>query len=152
MLLRFGVANHRSIRDYQELLLTASKRIQKERLTTPIDVLGEAAVPVAALYGANASGKSNILEAMAEMQRLVVMSHKGADATDGIERHPFGLDDESAVAPTQFDCTFTLGNGDGSGKAEDVYYYGFEIHRHRDRSRMAPSHRPPHANEHASPL
>lgn len=127
MLLRFGVANHRSIRDYQELLLTASKRIHKERLTTPVDVLGEAAVPVAALYGANASGKSNILEAMAEMQRLVVMSHKGADATDGIQRHAFGLDDESAAKPTQFDCTFTLGNGAAPGDAEDVYDYGFEI-------------------------
>ncbi|MDE0008701.1 MAG: ATP-binding protein [Gammaproteobacteria bacterium] len=127
MLLRFGVANHRSIRDYQELLLTASKRIQKERLTTPVDVLGEAAVPVAALYGANASGKSNILEAMAEMQRLVVTSHKGADATDRIPRHPFALDDESAAKPTQFDCTFTLGNGDASGDAEEVYDYGFQV-------------------------
>ena len=124
MLLRFGVANHRSIRDYQELLLTASKRIQKERLTTPVDVLDEEAVPVAALYGANASGKSNILEAMAEMQRLVVMSHKGADATDAIVRHPFRLDDESSAKPTKFDCTFTLGNG---ADAEDVYEYGFEI-------------------------
>lgn len=127
MLLRFGVANHRSIRDYQELLLTASKRIHKERLTTPVHVLGEAAVPVAALYGANASGKSNILEAMAEMQRLVVMSHKGADATDGIQRHPFALDDESAAAPTQFDCTFTLEHGGGAGDAEEVYDYGFEV-------------------------
>lgn len=127
MLLRFGVANHRSIRDYQELLLTASKRIQKERLTTPVDVLGEAAVPVAALYGANASGKSNILEAMAEMQRLVERSHKGADATDKIERHPFRLDDGSAAKPTQFDCTFTLGNGSAPEEAGDVYEYGFEF-------------------------
>ena len=123
MLLRFGVANHRSIRDYQELLLTASKRRPKERVTTPIDVLDEQAVPVAALYGANASGKSNILEAMAEMQRLIVMSHKGADATDAIERHPFRLDDESPEKPTQFDCTFTLGSSD----SEEAYEYGFEF-------------------------
>ena len=126
MLLRFGVANHRSIRDYQELLLTASKRIPKERLITPIDILDEEALPVAALYGANASGKSNILEAMVEMKRLVVMSHKGADATDAIQRHPFRLDDESSTKPTKFDCTFTVGSASNS-VATNVYEYGFEV-------------------------
>ena len=126
MLLRFGVANHRSIRDYQELLLTASKRVERDGLTMPLHVLGESAVPVTALYGANASGKSNILQAMAEMQRLVVQSHKGADSTDPIQRHPFALDDESSTAPTQLDCTFTLGATAASEASDDIYEYGFE--------------------------
>ena len=64
MLLRFGVANHRSIRDYQELFLSASKRIRHEGLVIPVPTLKEAAVPVAAIYGSNASGKSNLIDAM----------------------------------------------------------------------------------------
>ena len=46
MLRSFRVANHRSIRDEQELLLMPA--YDKQR---PV-------VPVAAVYGANASGKS----------------------------------------------------------------------------------------------
>ena len=126
MLLRFGVANHRSIRDYQELLLTASKRIQKERFAVPLQVVGEYALPVAAFYGANASGKSNLLDAMADMERLVVNSHKGADSNDRISRDPFRLDDVSPAEPTRLDCTFTLGSAHGSEDCGEVFEYGFE--------------------------
>ena len=60
MLLRFGVANHRSIRDYQELYLSASKRIKRKGLVIPVPTLKEGAVPIVALYGGNAAGKSNL--------------------------------------------------------------------------------------------
>jgi len=67
MLLRFGVSNHRSIRDYQELFLSASKRIRREDLTLPVPTLRESAVPIAAIYGPNAAGKSNLVEAMGDI-------------------------------------------------------------------------------------
>ena len=57
MLLRFGVANHRSIRDYQELYLSASKRIKRKGLVIPVPTLKEGAVPIVALYGGNAAGE-----------------------------------------------------------------------------------------------
>ena len=66
MLLRFGVANHRSIRDYQELLLSASRRIKREGLVIPVPTLKEDAAPIAAIYGPNAAGKSNLIDAMGE--------------------------------------------------------------------------------------
>ena len=69
MLLRFGVANHRSIRDYQELFLSASRRIKREGLVIPVPTLKEAAVPVAAVYGPNAAGKSNLIDAICERGR-----------------------------------------------------------------------------------
>ena len=130
MLLRFGVANHRSIRDYQELLLSASRRIKREGLVIPVRTLKEAAVPIAAIYGPNASGKSNLIDAMGEMRRAVVGSHKSLGATDHIQRVPFRLDDATEGKPTQFDCTFTVGqpgsDGQGAGQPESVYEYGFE--------------------------
>ena len=130
MLLRFGVANHLSIRDYQELYLSASRRIKRKGLVIPVPTLKEDAVPVVAVYGANAAGKSNLIDAMNEIQRAIVRSHKSLGATDRIPRTPFRLDDTSAEEPTRFDCTFTVGRT--STKTSDphtsdtVYEYGFE--------------------------
>ncbi len=126
MLLRFGVSNHLSIRDYQELLLSASRRIKREGLTMPVPTVQEDIVPLAAIYGPNAAGKSNLIDALDEMQRAVVSSHKDLDATNPIPRDPFRLDDESRSNPTRFDCTFTV-DGSSDDEFENVYEYGFEF-------------------------
>ena len=130
MLLRFGVANHRSIRDYQELYLSASKRIKRKGLVIPVPTLREGAVPIVALYGGNAAGKSNLIDAMGEIQRAILRSHTSLGATDRIPRAPFRLDDTGSEKPTRFDCTFTLGAGATSEQSphapESVYEYGFE--------------------------
>ena len=129
MLLRFGVANHKSIRDHQELLLSASKRGARQGLSMPVRTLKEAAVPVAAVYGANAAGKSNLVDAVDQFRRLVVSSHAFLDAADQIPRNHFRLADEYRETPTQFDCTFTLesetGEGQDSSPNEGVFDYGF---------------------------
>ncbi len=122
MLLRFGVANHRSIRDYQELHLSASRRVRRSGQSIPAPTLGESAVPVVALYGGNAAGKSNLIDAMDAFRRLIVRSHTSLGAADPIPRDPFRLDDASSAKPTRFDCTFVA----GEGTAGTVYEYGFE--------------------------
>ena len=126
MLLRFGVANFRSIRDYQELLLTASTRISRKRPAMPVPTLREDAVPVVAVYGANASGKSNLIAAIGEMQRHIVLSHKSRDATDPIPREHFRLDGVSSRQPTRMDCTFVIENSEADS-SDEVYDYGFEF-------------------------
>lgn len=123
MLLRFGVENHLSIRDYQELILTAAKRIKRWGHVMPVPIVREAAVPVAVVYGANASGKSNLISAIRAMRRHVVESHKSWDAGDGIPRHPFLLDGASAERPSRFECMFTIDGNDAG--AQEVYEYGF---------------------------
>ena len=126
MLLRFGVANFRSIRNYQELQLTASARINRKQPAMHVPVLREAAVPVVAIYGANASGKSNLVAALGEMRRHIVKSHKSLDATDPISREHFRLDSASATKPTRFDCTFAIKNAVAEEEVV-VYEYGFEF-------------------------
>ena len=66
MLLHFGVSNHYSIRDYQELSLVASslKERQEEKLIACAAVPTKHVVPSVVIYGANASGKSNLIDAM----------------------------------------------------------------------------------------
>lgn len=120
MLLRFGVANYRSIRDYQEILLVASG--SHDQLTMPVPVVDASVIPVIGLFGANASGKSNLLDAMVDMRLLVARSHKDRDGTDRIPRFPFRLDARSAEKPTRFDCSFTLELG-----SNDVPVYDLEI-------------------------
>lgn len=131
MLLRFGVANHRSIRDYQELFLTASKRIKRQGISIPVPVLQQAAVPVVAIYGPNASGKSNLMDALDEIGRAVVRSHQSLGATDPIPRFPFLLDGKAPKEPTRFDCTFTISETNDEKEKSDhdaaVYEYGFEF-------------------------
>ena len=136
MLLRFSVENHRSIRDAQELLLTASERIKPEdrRGTVfPVAAIQEDALPAVALYGSNASGKSNLLEALSWMRNLIVSSHAEMKPTSPISRYPFLLDDDSQAKPTRLECTFTLGcaeelssNGQITKEIQPVYTYGFK--------------------------
>lgn len=119
MLLRFGVSNHFSIRDYQELSLSASSL--KERQEELIDC--EAApngsiLPVIVIYGANASGKSNLIGAISTMRGMVLHSQTHWEADGDVPRHPFRLDDDGPQTPSRFDIDFLI---DGVR-----HHYGFE--------------------------
>lgn len=125
MLLRFAVSNHRSIRDRQEMTLVASKRIKRPRLTVPVSVVRESVLPIAAIFGPNASGKSAFIDAMDEMQRLIVRSHVRFGTKDDIPRYPFALGQPDDETPTCLECSFTL-PPDSAASPESVYEYGFE--------------------------
>lgn len=91
MLRSFRLGNHKSFADEHELLLMPA---------TPGDE--RAVVPVTAIYGANASGKSNLLDGLTYMQRAVVQSFARWDVDEGITRHPFRLRPECAATPSTF--------------------------------------------------
>jgi len=90
MLRSFRVGNHRSIRDEVELLLMPA--YDKSR----------PAVPVAAIFGANGSGKSNLLDALRWMQAAVCDSFGSWRATADVPRLPFLLDPAAAAKPSLF--------------------------------------------------
>ena len=69
MLIRFEVANFRSALEPVELSMVAVDRDRVEARDVP--ALGESLLPVAAIYGPNASGKSNIIAAMAWLTSAV---------------------------------------------------------------------------------
>lgn len=118
MLLRFGVANVRSIYQYAEVNLMASTAI-KDRGCDLIQWAegGAEILPVAILYGANASGKTSLYAAMGILKTHVTQSFTRRQATDGIERPYFALDSNAANEPSQLDCDFTV---DGVR-----YHFGF---------------------------
>ena len=125
MLIEFRVKNFRSLRDEQVLSLVASK--DKTLLDTNTVVTGVNAVPAllrsAVVYGANASGKSNLIKAMQYMRAVVAESATVIQPGQSFSVQPFRLDAESASQPTEFEATFLL---DGVR-----YQYGFALTAHR---------------------
>jgi predicted ATPase len=97
MLIRFEVANFRSILDPVELSMVAIDRDRGEARAVPN--LGESLLPVAAIYGPNASGKSNVLAALAWLTAAVRESLRSWD--DEIPVEPFAFA-EGHGRPTEF--------------------------------------------------
>ena len=106
VLLAFRAENARSFRDPVEISLLATamaepscvRQVQWREGGSPIAVL-----PAAALFGANASGKSNALRLMDDMRSLVLTSFRQGDPSGGMPRQPFLLDDEARQRPTRFE-------------------------------------------------
>jgi predicted ATPase len=113
MLLSFRVANHRSIRKEQQLNLHPVYDADR-----PEETRWEA-VPVTGIFGANASGKSNLVGALQYMARMVVSSHRDSEPDGGVDRDPFVLDAEAKGEPSWYVVDLLL---DGTR-----YTYGFSV-------------------------
>ena len=76
-------------------------------------------LPAALIYGANASGKSNLVDSIRVMREMVLSSHRTGEPGGGVPlRHPFALDPANSLSPTRFDVDFVM---DGVR-----HHYGFE--------------------------
>jgi hypothetical protein len=119
VLLRFRGANHRSFRDEFEVWLAASKFNQGAQRPVGLAEDPELAyLPTTAIYGSNASGKSNVLHAIRWMRQAVLNSVHGWSTLDGVPREPFELDRTARADTSLFEVDIVL---DG-----DRYVYGFE--------------------------
>ena len=127
MLVEFRVSNFRSIREEQCLSFAASN--DKSHEDTHSLKAGRPGVPSllrsAVLYGANASGKSNLIFALMTMQLLVLNSTRLLEAQFREQFTPFLLDGESRKEPTQFELTVIAG--------DLRYQYGFSFDSERIR-------------------
>jgi predicted ATP-dependent endonuclease of OLD family len=123
MLIEFKVKNFRSIRTEQTLSLVATKA-NKELPDCVIDkplkgLAGLQFLKGAALYGANASGKSNVLLALKYLADLVENSATELKPGDSTGTEPFKLDQHYKTQPSEFEVTF---------EADDVrYLYGVAV-------------------------
>lgn len=111
MLRSFRLGNYRSFRDEHELLLMPA--YSKDRLV----------LPVAAIYGANASGKSNLLNGLRFMAEAVSDSHAFSKPDSALRRQPFKIDRAARERPSVFVVELVLKG--------IRYTYGFEMDDHR---------------------
>lgn len=123
MLIEFKCSNFRSIREEQVFSLVA-KKTDKNLSPCIIErelpgLSGVKYLKGAAIYGANASGKTNILEAIRYLWGFVVYSATTTHPGDKTGAEPFKLDSESISKPSKFEITFV---------AEGVrYLFGFSV-------------------------
>jgi AAA15 family ATPase/GTPase len=120
MLLEFRVRNYRSFAEEAAFSLVASKdpHLRDENTAeTKIKSLPRA-LRSAVVYGANASGKSNLMRALLLM-RGVVLESANLKPDQPYNVQPFRLDAQTLLKPTMFEVTVLLGGV--------RHQYGFEF-------------------------
>ena len=124
MLLQFYFSNYRSFEGEGILDMRASG---SNELSSHIrNSLNEKVLPVTAIYGANASGKSSVFEAFQFMALCVLES---LSFSDDNKKNPYKLKvdsfkfSDSRDKPSEFEINYI----DKKGKKELYYNYGFKI-------------------------
>jgi len=126
MLTSFSVGNFKSYREIKtiNLLATSDETHEESNLVSLSLASGQRkrstrVLKSAVIYGANASGKSNLIEALNFMKFFVENSSKNIQANEPILINRFLLDNESGNNPAYFQIQFIY---------EGVQFrYGFEV-------------------------
>lgn len=124
MLIEFKVENFKSIKDEQKLsfVSTGIKEIPgaiKEYQKDNIKILKSAT-----MYGANASGKSNIIESIQFFQHFITTSFKESEGNDKINVLPFIFSEEHRTKPSNFEISFFLTD-------TEIVTYGFSANEEK---------------------
>lgn len=118
MLLQFKFKNHKCFYDETILDLTATQ--EKRHIDSTIDVNGNKILPVVEIHGANASGKSSILEALQFMFELIKTSNR-FDISKDLPTRPFAFSEKTANENSEYEISIALNNYE--------YRYGFSMNK-----------------------
>ena len=117
MLLQFKFKNHKCFYDETILDLTATQ--EKQLLNTTINLNGNKILPVIEIHGANAAGKSSILDALYFMFQIIKMSNR-FDINDDLPTTPFAFS-ENKNENSEYEISLAI---------NDIEYrYGFVINK-----------------------
>jgi len=122
MLLSFKAKNFRSIKDEIALNMQATAGNELKREAT-FENGNIALLRAAAIYGPNASGKSNLLKAMMVFKTMVLESLLRSNLPVDLPYEFFKLSTSTQNKPTCFEISFVL--------EEKVFTYGFEFNKVR---------------------
>lgn len=122
MLIEFSVGNYRSFKEKATFSMVAANLVSAEKKLDENNVLevddNVKLLKSAAIYGANASGKSNLAKALRFMRLFAVNSSKETQSTEKIGVERFKLSTETEVKPSFFEIVFLMNH--------KRYRYGFE--------------------------
>ena len=122
MIIQFSFGNVLSFKEPACLSMVATSLKEPKVANNPVTAVGDTGIGLlssAAVFGANASGKSNIIKAFRFFKDFTVNSFGNAKAgrSAGIEN--FRLNSESIAEPSSFELIFLCN--------ENRYRYGFEV-------------------------
>ena len=109
MILELTIINFKSIKDKQSFSMLPERKIKEHSEAVLKDGKYEA-LSSAIIYGRNASGKSNIINAFSAFQHLVMNSAKFEVGTKIPYYKPYKLDPKSIEKPTEFKIDFIAEN------------------------------------------
>ncbi len=125
MLIEFSIGNYRSFKETVTFSMVAANLVAKDKKLDENNVFKVdpdlSLLKSAAIYGANASGKSNLTRAIKFMKWFMINSSKETQSTDTINVEPFKLSQENINQPSYFEIVFLLNN--------KKYRYGFEVNK-----------------------
>jgi len=123
MLIEFSVENYRSFKEKMTFSMVATHVTAKNKEIDVNNVFeagnGLRLLRTAAIYGANASGKSNLVKALRFMRNFILNSSRESQAADAINVEPFELSTQTEEQPSFFEVVFLL---EGTR-----FRYGFEV-------------------------
>lgn len=117
MLIGFRVKNWRSIKHEISFSMLASQERQHGVRLKKLPKYRTRLLPVALMFGGNAAGKSNFINALAFMQKFILNSPQAHQGIPGYE--PYHFDESTKFGPSEFEVEILLGN--------NIYRYSFVL-------------------------
>ena len=116
MLVSFSLKNWMSFRDQVKFSMVATRERHHGQRLPRLDKYRTRILPVAAIYGGNASGKTNFCAALAFAQRLILL---GTRPDERIPVEPFRLDTEGGNQTSRFGFELLID--------ERIYEFSFAV-------------------------
>lgn len=116
MIISFSLENWMSFRDRVTFSMVASRELQHGERVPKLGKYNTRILPIAAIYGGNASGKTNLVKALSFVKDLVI---KVTQPDSMIPVEPFLLDATSVEKPSSFTLEILVG--------DDIYEFSFSV-------------------------
>lgn len=106
LLIYFNVTNYASIKDSMQLSTETGEYLRRLKKTNTLDENGTSLLKSILIFGANGSGKSNLLDALHLMKSMVL--NNATKVTDSLKYRPFVLNNKTAMEPVEFKVKFNF--------------------------------------------
>jgi len=122
MLIQFTIKNFKCFKEEAKMSMVASnydRATREDSNIFTVEKFGLRLLKSAVVYGANASGKTKLIEGLGFMKDFIYNSSKESQIDESIKVDPFRLNSETVNEPSIFEVIFIHEN--------EMYRYGFEV-------------------------
>ena len=123
MLVQFSVKNFMSFKEKQDFSMEAGIGDENPDNIININESNEGVLKTTALYGANASGKTNLIKAFSVAIMMIRLSNNRQPGEKLLQMEPFAFDENTKKEPCEFEFIFYTNN--------NKYVYGFKADKNK---------------------